>query len=107
MWMFAFLHEFKQGYKCKEVIFKSMTIIQAPLCSSEQMDCINNISSVDTSGCLKPCSGLIVTSFTKTQEGRIMDNWLNVLEDYYIFKKVTPFPAEILGKKLFIISAAI
>ena len=69
------------------------TTLQAPMCSSEQMDCINSIT-VDTSGCLKPCSGLIVTSFTKTQEDRKMDNWLTVLQDYKIYKKDTPIPSE-------------
>ena len=62
------------------------------------MDCINNISSVDTSGCIKPCSGLIVTSFIKTQEDRKIDNWLTVLEDYKAYKKITPFPIDEQGK---------
>ena len=63
------------------------------------MDCIiNNISSVDTSGCMKPCSGLIVTSFIKTQKDRKIDNWMNVLEDYKAYKKITPFPIDEQGK---------
>ena len=62
------------------------------------MDCINNISSVDTSECIKPCTGLIVTSFIKTQEDRKIDNWLTVLEDYKAYKKITPFPIDEQGK---------
>ena len=62
------------------------------------MDCINNIRSVDTSECIKPCSGLIVTSFIKTQEDRKIDNWLTVLEDYKAYKKITPFPIDEQGK---------
>ena len=61
------------------------------------MNCIDNIK-VDTSDCLKPCSGLIVTSFTKTQENRNMDNWLTVLDDYKVYKKVTTFPSGQMGK---------
>ena len=55
------------------------------------MNCIDNIK-VDISGCRKPCSGLIVTSFTKTQENRNMDRWLTVLDDYKVYKKETPIP---------------
>ena len=62
------------------------------------MDCINNISNVNTSECIKPCSGLIVTSFIKTQEDRKIDNWLTVLEDYKAYKKITPFPIDEQGK---------
>ena len=63
----------------------------------KQMNCIENIK-VDISGCLKPCSGLIVTSFTKTQEKRNMDNWLTVLDDYQVYKKVTVVPFGETGK---------
>ena len=63
----------------------------------KQMNCIENIK-VDTSDCLKPCSGLIVTSFTKTQENRNMDNWLTVLDDYQVYKKVTVVPFGETGK---------
>ena len=76
-----------------EYLVKLMAFIQDPLCSSEQMDCVHNIT-VDTTDCLKPCSGLIVTSFTKTRENRNFDNWLTVLDDYRFYKKVTTFPAE-------------
>ena len=55
------------------------------------MACVNNIS-IDTSTCLKPCSGLIVTSFSKMKENEKLDKMLNVLENYHSYKMITMFP---------------
>ena len=44
-----------------------------PLCSPDQLECVKNIL-VDNSGCLKQCSGLLVTSYDQ-------DRFLN-LADY-------------------------
>ena len=45
------------------------------------MECVNNIK-VDTSGCLKPCSGLIVTSVIKSDKNRNLEELLPYVDDY-------------------------
>ena len=61
------------------------------------MECVDNLI-IDTARCKKPCSGLIVTSFSKTVENGKLDKLLNVLEDYKSYKTVTPFPPGKSGK---------
>ena len=40
--------------------------MQEPVCASKkQLDCVESLK-IDTSNCLKPCSGLLVTSFSKS-----------------------------------------
>ena len=62
-------------------------MIKEPLCSTEQMECVNNIK-VDTSGCLKPCSGLIVTSVIKSDKNRNLEELLPYVNDYVNYKKI-------------------
>ena len=53
--------------QCGCVPFR-MTPTQTPLCSGAQLDCVQN-TTVDTSSCLPPCSGLFVTGFSKSEQG--------------------------------------
>ena len=45
---------------------------------------------VDTSNCLKPCSGLIVTSFSKSEKNKDLDALFSTSGFYDKYKKVTP-----------------
>ena len=58
------------------------------------MECLNTLQ-VDTSGCLKPCSGLIVTSFSKSiqsSSGSMEDPLSIIKEDYDKYKESTQNP---------------
>ena len=53
---------------------------------------MNNVK-VDTSSCLKPCSGLIVTSFYKSEQKKNLETLFPIFGEYEIYKKVTTYPA--------------
>ena len=54
---------------------------------------MNNIN-IDNSKCLKPCSGLIVTSLSKDVPNKEIDNLLHsIIEDYNKYKIITHYPA--------------
>ena len=57
------------------------------------MKCLNTLQ-VDTSDCLEPCSGLIVTSFSKSRSlsESMEDPLTSIKEDYEKYKYVTQFP---------------
>ena len=57
-----------------------------------ELKCAEQIH-VDTSGCLNPCSGLFVTSFSKLETSR--KNFMSAAKrhDYAKYKKITPYPA--------------
>ena len=77
--------------KCKLYIF------QETLCSSPQeLDCVKNMK-VDTSSCLKPCSGLVVTSFAKSELKKDLETLFPISGEYNIFKRVTTYPSKANG----------
>ena len=47
----------------------------------------------NTSTCRKPCSGLIVTSFSKSEQRQDMGNLFSLLEAYDKYKKITESPS--------------
>ena len=56
------------------------------------MKCLNTLQ-VDTSDCLEPCSGLIVTSFSKSRSlSESIEDLTSIKEDYEKYKYVTQFP---------------
>ena len=68
-------------------------IFKETLCTSPQeLDCVNNVK-VDTSSCLKACSGLIVTSFAKSELKKDLESLFPIFGDYKLYKKVTTYPA--------------
>ena len=68
-------------------------IFKETLCTSPQeLDCVNNVK-VDTSSCLKPCSGLIVTSFAKSKLENDLETLFPILGHYNDYKKVTTYPS--------------
>ena len=75
-----------------------MTQTETPLCSGAQLGCVQN-TTVDTSSCLPPCSGLFVTGFSKSEQGTDsfhMDR--ATLKAYKNYTKWSPFPSELKGR---------
>ena len=71
----------------------NLHISQENVCNSPQeLECTNNVK-VDTSSCLKPCSGLIVTSFYKSQLKKELATLFPIFGDYNLYKKVTTHPS--------------
>ena len=53
----------------------------------------------DTSSCMKPCSGLVVTSFFKTDEKKDLGSLYSmIVEQYNDFKKITAHPPGLMGR---------
>ena len=52
---------------------KVLIMTQDPLCSSVKLGCANDVK-FKFSNCLPPCSGLIVSSFSKTDTNKILDD---------------------------------
>ena len=52
---------------------------------------------LDTSNCLKPCSGFIVTSFYKSERQKNLDDLFPIYGAYNIFKKITQNPSGYTG----------
>ena len=61
------------------------------------MECVNKIK-VDSSECLKPCSGLIITTLSKSEKEVVLDKSFPIFEDYDNYKKITEFPTGLQGK---------
>ena len=55
------------------------------------MDCIDNLK-VDVSICKKPCSGLIVTSISKSPLDKEEVKSSPPFQSYYKYKRITDFP---------------
>merc|ERR1711994_457787 len=59
---------------------------------SKRIECLKEVK-VETHECVPPCSGLIVTSFTKLdQEKNVDELFPNLMHQYNQFKKITPYP---------------
>ena len=66
--------------------------VQDKICISvSEMECVNTIK-VDASNCLKPCSGLIITSLSKSEMDRKLDKFSAVIDEYNNYKKLTDYP---------------
>ena len=73
-------------------------LTQAPVCSSKQLECVNTIN-VNGSKCLKPCTGFIITSFTKSERNKNLEDLFPIIMDSYnIYKMITQFPSLDSGK---------
>ena len=72
--------------------------VKEPICSSpKDLECVKKVN-VDTSTCLKPCSGLIVTSFSKKSVTKSVEKLFPILKDYNKFKIITEYPPGETGK---------
>ena len=72
--------------------FYKVNYSQEPICSSAGLKCVEKIK-LDTSNCLKPCSGFIVTSFYKSERQKNLDDLFPIYGAYNIFKKITQIPS--------------
>ena len=76
----------------------NMTHAETPLCSGAQLDCVQN-TTVDTSTCLPPCSGLFVTGFSKSEQGTdSLQLDRATLKAYRNYTKWSAFPSELKGR---------
>ena len=68
------------------------------MCSSRNLNCVQNVK-FDTSHCIKSCSGLIVTSFSKYGDSKTDSISLKpLIKAYDQYKKVTKYPTGYTGK---------
>ena len=69
--------------------------------SSEDVDCTKkiNIDSNETQKCVKPCSGLMLATFTKSHEVPNLKHLIPVeINAYNKYKTITPYPRGFNGK---------
>ena len=94
--MSASQHEtWKQGsIQVSKILYKNL-VFKNSICSSfEELECLNK-TRVDTSRCLKPCSGLIITTLAKSEH---KSNWLDffpttIVNHYSKYKRETGYPS--------------
>ena len=78
-------------------------MFKEPICSEQKLECVNKIP-VDSLNCMKPCSGLIVTSFDKFEEYKNLEVlYPKILRQYNAFKRISTYPPGLIGKYLFTI----
>ena len=75
------------------------TICQESLCSSKEMECVESVV-IDHFSCLKPCSGLIVTSFSKNNFKKKLEDIQTISKAYNDYKKITEYPSGYAGKDI-------
>ena len=63
------------------------------------MTCVKKVM-VDESNCLKPCSGLYVTSFSQSEEIKKLDAAIPLIGAYKEYKNNTQFPTEYNGNAI-------
>ena len=74
--------------------------MQEPICyTPEELECVNKVND-ETSSCLKPCSGLLVNSFSKVDWGLTegMKKLMPMMKNYDNFKIITEYPFGESGK---------
>ena len=75
-------------------------ITQEPICSVQKLECVDKIQ-VDTSTCMKPCSGLIVTSFAKSEKHKDLQLlYPKKLTQYNNYKTISTYPLGLVGSKV-------
>ena len=80
-----------------------MFLKQDPLCSSVQLDCAKKIG-FEFANCLPPCSGLVVSSFSKTETNKKLGDLIyNEIISYEKFTRWIEFPEGLKGSTLFLI----
>ena len=72
---------------------------KAPLCSPEGIECANKEKIETSSKCMKPCSGLIITSFIKSEKVRSLENLFSIFGPYNEYKTVTNSPVGFQGNQ--------
>ena len=64
-----------------------------------EMRCMKKIN-VDSSLCLKPCSGLVVTSFSKSKINKNLEHIFPDYMAYNNYKKITAYPSGYKGTEV-------
>ena len=92
--------------KSTETVFKSIDTVfiisklQEPICSADMFECMKSIK-VNASGCLHPCSGLILSSFTKSVESKNLESLISrEIIAYRNYTKWFRFPSGIKGENI-------
>ena len=68
-----------------------------PVCYPLKQECVTKIP-IDTSGCMKPCSGLIVTSFAKLEKPKNLELlYPQMWRQYNNFKIISTYPPGLIG----------
>ena len=70
--------------------------IQVPVCEMQQMECVQSVE-IDFSKCVKPCSGIVIASFTKSRNINLQDLMSKALSDYNNFTNWRGLPHELKG----------
>ena len=70
---------------------------QVPVCRPQQMECVQSVEK-DFSKCVKPCSGMVIASFTKSRNINLQDLMSKALSDYNNFTNWRGLPHELKGK---------
>ena len=69
-----------------------------PICSSEKLRCVENVT-IDNSDCKPMCEGLIVTSYSRSENQRNLEKYISIVgKDYDNYKTFVKYPASIKGK---------
>ena len=78
------------------IVFDIFPILQEPVCSFEN-DC-SRTTKIDPSRCLPPCSGLIITSFVKSEKQKDLDSLISQeIFAYDKYKKGFTYPSSLKG----------
>ena len=80
--------------KCIDFSLNILCYLQEPLCSSEDLKCVKSVK-VENYNCQKSCSGLFVTSFSKSEQKRTLVDQVDLLPlfaSYKKYKKITTSP---------------
>ena len=70
------------------------------MCSPKELECVDSVD-VDAPHCLKPCSGLIVTSFSKDDNKKNLDTLVLTTKAYDKYKKIALHPIGSAGEQFF------
>ena len=72
-------------------------MFQAPVCSPELNKCVKDIR-IEDSHCLPSCEGVLVTSYTKSENTvRPEDALGKAMEEYDVYKGKVEYPAGLKG----------
>ena len=80
-----------------------VNIIQDQSCNSVELECVNKIR-LEPYKCLPPCSGLIITSFSRADPKQNFESLISgEVAAYYKYMKWFEFPSKLKGIKYFIL----
>ena len=99
LFSFVFNSEINELTNHKNHVFIFISF-QGSLCNQEKLECIKQVE-VDHSNCIKPCSGLVVTSFSKSAIEENIEHLYPISSAHENYKKITESPSGFKGILLF------